>query len=58
MPRARVNRLAALVAGAALLLGGFWLLRVSRLAAPKGMLFVVVGVLLLIVAAWPDGRGA
>jgi hypothetical protein len=57
MPRARVNRLAALVAGGGLLLAGLWLVRVSRLAATKGMLFVVVGVLLLIVAAWPDRRG-
>ena len=56
MRRARVNRLAALVAGGSLLLGGLWLLRASRLAAPKGVLFVVVGVLLLIVAVWPDGR--
>ena len=56
MPRARVNRLAALVAGGSLLLGGLWLLRASRLAASKGALFVVVGALLVIVAAWPTGR--
>jgi hypothetical protein len=50
MKRAKVNRGAALVAGAGLLISGLWLLRVSRLAAPKGALFAVVGVLLIVVA--------
>ena len=55
MPRARVNRVAALLAGGGLVLGGLLLLRLSRLAASKGALFVVVGVLLIIVAIWPVG---
>ena len=55
MPRARVNRIAALLAGGGLVLGGLLLLRLSRLAASKGALFVVVGVLLIVVAIWPLG---
>ena len=56
MRRARVNRLAAVVAGVSLLVGGLYVSRLSRLAAPKGALFIVVGVLLVIVAVWPDRR--
>lgn len=51
-----MNRLAALASGAFLLAGGLALMRTSRFAAPKGALFVAVGIVLLVVAAWPTRR--
>jgi hypothetical protein len=56
MARARVHRLATLIAGAILLIGGIGLVRSSRFAAPKGAVLIAIGVLLVGVAARPTRR--